>query len=123
MTQKNTKIWREANTERVRASARKGVRKYTQKLKLKVVEHYSNATMECAGCGISDIRVLSIDHINGKGNLQRRKIGVRSGHMFWSWLIKNNFPPGYQVLCMNCQWIKRHTNNECNQKDNSVLDV
>jgi hypothetical protein len=24
-------------------------------------------------------------------------------------VVRNNFPPDFQVLCMNCQWIKRHT--------------
>ena len=78
-----------------------------QEKKRKVVEHYSKGTMKCRRCGFSDIRALSIDHINGGGVKHIRVIGN-----FYSWLINNNFPPGFQVLCMNCQWIKRAENNE-----------
>ena len=28
------------------------------------------------------------------------------------WLERHNYPPGFQVLCMNCQWIKKAENNE-----------
>lgn len=94
---------------------------YRYRVKRKVIEHYSNETMQCADCGISDIRVLSIDHISGGGNKHRKKIGKNSGLEFWQWLIKNNFPEGYQVLCMNCQWIKRYTNREVIHKNKNQM--
>lgn len=71
------------------------------KLKQVVYDHYG---WTCATCGISDERVLSIDHINNDGGIQRRKI---RGNTFLKWIIKNNFPTDLQILCMNCQWIKR----------------
>jgi hypothetical protein len=83
-----------------------------QKRKIAVLNHYSQGTNTCAFCGISDIRVLSIDHVEGCNKEQREKCG-HGGHFYW-WLIKNNYPIGYQVLCMNCQWIKRHTRKETN---------
>jgi hypothetical protein len=63
---------------------------------------------QCSRCGEADMRCLSIDHINGGGGAHRRKIGSH----FYRWLIKHNFPSGFQTLCMNCQYIKRHENNE-----------
>lgn len=77
--------------------------------KLSVVSHYSNGTMDCKKCGYSDIRALSIDHIKGDGAKHRREIGQ---HNLYKWLINNNYPDGYQVLCMNCQVIKRIENGE-----------
>ena len=79
-------------------------------LKEKVLTHYSGGELRCVRCGFLDLRALSIDHIEGSGNWHRRK--MRSSGQFYQWLIKNNFPPGYQTLCMNCQFIKRYENNE-----------
>lgn len=73
-----------------------------------VIAHYSNGTGICNRCNETDIRVLSIDHINGGGTQHKKTIKGS----FYRWLINNNFPSGYQVLCMNCQWRKRSENNE-----------
>ena len=61
----------------------------------------------CACCGTSDKVFLSIDHINGDGMAHRKRLGYRaSGGPFYSWLVRNNFPPGFQTLCRNCNWAK-----------------
>jgi hypothetical protein len=65
----------------------------------------------CSRCGFSDRRALSIDHINGGGNEHRKKIKA-AGTAFYVWLVRNKFPQGFQTLCMNCQFIKRHENHE-----------
>jgi len=69
------------------------------KIKFEVLNHYSNGTMQCACCGEKYIEFLSIDHVAGGGSKHRKKIKVGD---FYFWLIKNNFPTGYRVLCMNC---------------------
>jgi len=81
------------------------------RIKKLVLGHYSNGKLKCVRCGFSDIRALSIDHINGGGTLHRKQIRGR-GSMMYRWLIKNNFPKGYMTLCMNCNIIKRFTNHE-----------
>jgi hypothetical protein len=68
----------------------------------KIFNHYSSDGIKCALCGITDCDVLSIDHINGDGGKHRKEIG-RSGHSLYVWLIKQGFPEGYRVLCLNCQ--------------------
>ena len=85
---------------------------YTQRRKRLVLTHYGNGKLVCLKCGFDDIRALSIDHLNGNGNQDRvgKKLG---GTNFYAWLIKNNYPTGYQTLCMNCNWIKRSENKEC----------
>lgn len=82
---------------------------YREKLKLETFGHYS-PELKCQRCGFSDIRTLSIDHINGRGYEQRKLIS--SGSNMYRWLRNNDYPEGYQVLCMNCQWIKRVENRE-----------
>jgi len=67
---------------------------------------------KCIQCGISDPRVLQIDHINGGGTKEVRhfKNGVNM-YMFYI-----NDPSiartKLQILCANCNWIKRHENKE-----------
>lgn len=75
------------------------------KIKMKVFNHYSNGKMECACCKEKYLEFLTIDHINGGGN-KHRKIVV--GSHIYQWLVSNNFPKGYQILCMNCNWAKGH---------------
>jgi len=66
-----------------------------------VMEHYGGGAAQCAHCNINDIDVLTIDHIHNNGAEERKK-GPAGGISFYVLLRKNNFPPGYQVLCLNC---------------------
>ena len=56
----------------------------------------------CTWCGESDFDALSIDHINNNGNKHREQIN-KFGVAFYRWLRYNDYPNGFQVLCMNCQ--------------------
>lgn len=74
-----------------------------------VIAYYSDQTMACVCCGIRGLPFLTIDHIDGKGAEQRRKLfGGRnaSSVVMNLWLVQNNFPPGFQVLCYNCNCAK-----------------
>jgi hypothetical protein len=64
---------------------------------------------ECSVCGISDYRVLQIDHINGGGSQDRKNIG--HNHTFLK-IVLDDDGSKYQLLCANCNWIKRFENNE-----------
>ena len=75
-------------------------------LKTDVISHYSNNTNRCSNCTCSDMKVLTIDHISGRGNEHKRSLR-RTGTEFYRWLRINKYPAGYRVLCMNCQFIKR----------------
>lgn len=63
----------------------------------------------CKRCGFDDKRALQIDHINGGGKQERKKI--HNLFTFYRHILKVN-GKGYQILCANCNWIKRHENNE-----------
>jgi hypothetical protein len=63
-----------------------------------VIDHYSKGKNSCAICNERDIDVLTIDHINGGGNQHR----IQVARHICAFLIKNNFPDGYRILCMNC---------------------
>lgn len=71
------------------------------KLRSDLFGHYGG---KCACCGYPDIMkkvhgqyFLEMDHINGGG----RQSGI-VGHKLWLWLRKNNYPPGFRVLCAGC---------------------
>lgn len=79
---------------------------YRLDLKVFVLKHYSpNLQCMCKGCRERNIAFLTLDHINGDGADHRREVG--KGTQFYKWIIQNNFPIGFQVLCMNCNWGKR----------------
>jgi len=73
-----------------------------RELKKEILIHYGGSPPECACCGEFRIEFLCIDHVNGRGEQHRREIGLRSGVNFYYWLRDAGFPPGYRVLCHNC---------------------
>lgn len=74
------------------------------RIRCEVLGHYSsNGIPQCNQCGIMDIDVLCIDHINGGGNKHRASLGGNiRGVVFYQWLQKRGYPEGYQTLCCNC---------------------
>ena len=64
-----------------------------------VFNHYNN---KCACCGEHHFEFLQVDHINGGGIEHRKIINTR----IYSWLINNNFPEGFRLLCSNCNWAR-----------------
>lgn len=84
-------------------------KKKADNLRKDILFHYSNGIMKCALCGYDNVLALCIDHINGGGLKQRRELKITGGTQFFRWLKKNNYPKGYRVLCMNCNWLERRT--------------
>lgn len=56
----------------------------------------------CARCGFSDLRALQIDHVNGDGAKERGR-----NQAFYKRILADD-GGRYQILCANCNWIKRH---------------
>jgi hypothetical protein len=97
--QRTHKEEKRAYLETHRDSEKERHRKQWTYLKKLVFDNYGYI---CVGCGETDFPVLTIDHINGGGNKHRKEVGS-----LYRWLIKNNFPEGFRVLCRNCQWRSR----------------
>ena len=79
-------------------------RKYMENLRLCVLNKLSD-TPQCEICGISDIRVLDIDHINGGGTKERKQL---SSAGVWRKILKMDqyeAKQKYRILCKNCNWI------------------
>lgn len=78
--------------------------------KLQVFQHYGGAICSC--CAVIGLEFLSLDHVNNNGNKD-----PDSGGKLYRRLIKENFPPGFRVLCHNCN-LGRHINGGvCPHKD------
>ena len=66
---------------------------------------------KCIKCGYNvDKRALQIDHINGGGNKEIRSFPSYATYLKHILEVKGN---GYQLLCANCNAIKRMDNYEC----------
>lgn len=101
---KKMREYRNKNRDKINAYERKRCR--TRKIENKVKIFNAYGGYKCVCCGIEDKDILTIDHINGNGN-KHRKLLKKRGTSFYMWLKRNNYPPGYQVLCFNCNW-KKH---------------
>ena len=82
------------------------------KAKIETLRAYSpNGEIQCRWCGFDDIRALHLDHIENNGAADRAaRTGKprRAGVNFYRILRRAGFPPGYQVLCANCNLVKHH---------------
>ena len=63
---------------------------------------------QCVKCGFTDKRALQFDHINGRGLKEGRDRRI-AREVLRSFL---NNEKKFQLLCANCNWIKRFENNE-----------
>lgn len=70
---------------------------------------------KCSMCGFDDWRALQIDHVKGGGTQERRLYNGTVTRKIQQELIDKN-PENYQVLCANCNWIKRYDNKETGKK-------
>lgn len=94
---------------------RASIVKSQYRAKCEAIVHYGG---KCQCCGEDRICFLTIDHIDGGGNVHRQEVG--SGHEFHRWLKKNGYPDGFQVLCYNCNCGK-HDAGECPHKSGKLL--
>lgn len=98
-----------------RAEHREVQRNHRHAVRIEILSLIGGGRVECNRCSFSDWRALQIDHINGGGARdERTKQGNWPMWRLRTWLIEN-LEEGrrlYQVLCANCNWIKRHENNE-----------
>lgn len=103
--------WKRQNRDRVHVS----MLRCRQKIKLETMSHYSGTNLpQCANPfaqheePYTDIRALTLDLIAGG----HRSKGFPYGEMLYHRLQKEQYPEGWQVLCGNCQMIKKSENKE-----------
>ena len=98
--------------ERTRNKYRKEIRERQRIWYLELKEKVFNALgNKCVKCGFTDKRALQIDHVNGGGYQEIKNLNARQRYynVLKSIELKDN---KYQLLCANCNWIKRFTDKE-----------
>ena len=74
------------------------LRQKNRALKQEVISAYGG---RCVCCNEQTLEFLTIDHLDGKGFLHRRKVG--KGRHIYHDLKAQGFPKeGFRVLCLNC---------------------
>lgn len=88
------------------------MREYSRQKRAEVRESiHSMLGLKCARCGFDDPRALQIDHVNGGGRqeqVQNRLGGLSRGKLILGKILAGS--KEYQLLCANCNWIKRAEN-------------
>lgn len=113
--------WRKKHPEKWKAAQNRWRVKYLQEYtKAKrqsnrdaVYGHYGE---QCACCGEKERLFLTIDHVNNDGAEHRRALAGQAGKggsSFFAWLVRENFPIGFQTLCRNCNWGKHANGGVC----------
>ena len=98
-------------TERGKKSLLKALNKYSKNLRIHIINHYGN---KCYCCGETEIKFLTIDHLNNNG-YEFRKKGIR-GLAIYRWIIKNDFPKDINIACFNCNCGRAKNNGICPHK-------
>lgn len=78
---------------------------------------------KCIRCGFTDKRALQIDHINGGGGAEFKNASSNNKRFYYKKVIESitKQEGKYQLLCANCNWIKRSENkNESNYVKKSL---
>jgi len=105
---KSVTLWRYKNLEKARIMSRAARKRGNARLKKKLFDYLGD---KCARCGFSDVRALQVDHVNGfQGKRDSRS---RSGTHLYRQIITGKLPKeDFQILCANCNWIKKVENRE-----------
>ncbi len=79
-----------------------------------VFKHYGGYICSC--CGETRKPFLTIDHINNDGYKHRQELGS-GGSRLYTWLWTNKLPPGFRVMCCNCNFGRFRNNGVCPHVD------
>lgn len=88
--------------------------KFRDKTKYDLYEYYGN---KCACCGETEMKFLSIDHVNGGGNKHRKNFCGGSSIGLMIEIKRRGYPPEFQLLCMNCNSGKYRNGGVCPHKE------
>lgn len=95
------------NKEKIYMRARKYDKTWRRRMREAALSILGN---KCIRCGFSDERALQIDHIQGNGNKERKTITTNLNKIVVESISKGENK--YQLLCANCNWIKKFENKE-----------
>jgi len=74
--------------------------RYRTKLKYEALEKYANPP-RCNVCHTTDIRVLTLDHIDGGGRKELKELGIKGGANYYRYIRNNKRRKDLRILCFN----------------------
>jgi hypothetical protein len=94
----------DANRELVRA------RQIERRVKLRaeVIDAYGGRCA-CPGCHVVHAELLTVDHVNGGASHRQNR---RSTRDVYAQIVREGFPPEYQLLCGSCN-LAKHDRPAC----------
>jgi hypothetical protein len=107
--------WTINNREKSRAIQRKYAKSRHERLKAEIFNLLGNkcSNPNCLVLnGCSDPRCLQIDHVHGRGKQEIRRFGDSTKYYVYILKQLKSGSKDYQLLCANCNWIKRWENSE-----------
>lgn len=117
--------WRREHPERHRAAKSEAYKRkriyYIEQDKARYsrirAELFAILGKQCIRCGFADIRALQVDHVEGGGNAEHRHL--KSARTMYQFCIDNPdlARKRLQILCANCNWIKKAERNEAPIKE------
>lgn len=104
---KHLRRYREGHRDELRARSKAE----RERVKERVISLFGG---KCVRCGFSDARALQVDHVDGcKVPISNRHQAEEVGQPLYRAILRGEKDIKlYQLLCANCNWIKRHENGE-----------
>ena len=94
------RLWAKENKDKIN----RWERRYRHRIRRELLLLLGN---KCIRCGIDDWRTLQIDHINGGGRQDIAKFSSNISYLKAVRVSVENKEGKYQLLCANCNQIKR----------------
>lgn len=88
-----------------------------RKKRIEILKRLGNKCIKCEYD--KDWRAFQIDHIHGGGTKERKTNFNNSSEVYYNYLLSlpiEELKENYQLLCANCNQIKRYENKEYNNK-------
>jgi hypothetical protein len=98
--------WEQEHPEQAKKMHLLATRESNLRIKIEVLAHYGpDGHLRCSwpDCLVTDVDMLSLDHINNDGAADRRNANERGGSNTYWRVRKAGFPEGFQTLCCNHQ--------------------
>lgn len=103
-----------ANNPALRAKMLKRDKDRHAKHRKLVLDHYGRS---CECCGESNECFLTVDHIVEINSKKKRQELGHNG--IYQWLVRNNFPLGFRIMCYNCNCGRSKYDGVCPHKFSS----
>lgn len=107
------RVYREQNRELLAEKQRKYYRENTEKVAAQRLAARVKAMVKladpikCVRCSLDDVRILVIDHVHNDGEEERARMCTDTIYRNIIKMSVEEARERYQVLCHNCNWLKR----------------